>query len=88
MGIVSAVIVFLCAWWTVLFAVLPWGIVRDENTEHFHGGGAPVDPQLKKKLLITTGLALLILLIIYVLIEIDVINFRQLAGRMMAEDLN
>ena len=38
----------------VLFAVLPWGVRREENPEIGHDPGAPAVSHLKRKLVITT----------------------------------
>ena len=50
--------IYFILWWTVLFAVLPWG-VRSQKEAGVTPGvgtdpGAPVLPQLVKKALITT----------------------------------
>lgn len=52
-----AVAVFFTIWWTVLFAVLPWGVrSQRENGEVVPGSepGAPTAPLLVKKALWTT----------------------------------
>lgn len=72
MDIFTGIIVFLLVWWTALFLVLPWGLERDEN-------GTPKAPKLKKKALITTMVSFCIWLLLYVLIESDMISFREMA---------
>ncbi len=79
MGIVTGVIVFLLIWWTGLFAVLPFGHGREID-------GTPVKPNMKKKLIINTVLAIVIWGIVYALIEADVISFRDMAMQMIEED--
>ena len=79
MGPVTGIIVFLLVWWTGLFAVLPFGHRRDED-------GTPVQANMKKKLLINTGLAVVIWLIVFALIEADIISFREMANEMIKED--
>lgn len=87
MGWVSGIVVFLLTWWTVIFMVLPWGVQRDEgDTARLHGGCAPSNPNLKKKLAITTVLAAVIWIIIYILMEMDIISFHDLATQMVDED--
>jgi predicted secreted protein len=51
---------FIFVWWIVLFMVLPWGIQREDNLEQGHEAGAPKNPRLKLKLLVTTGISVLI----------------------------
>jgi predicted secreted protein len=59
-GIGSQFFIFLIIWWLVLFAVLPWGIRRQESDEVGHDPGAPANPMLLKKAMITTAIAVLI----------------------------
>lgn len=87
MSIVSAIVVYLLAWWVTLFAVLPWGLSYDAGSkEDGHMPGAPPIPNLKKKFLITTVIAFVILGIVYALIESNIIDFYGEAARMMEED--
>lgn len=81
MSIVGTIVIFLITWWTVLFTVLPWGVksrheAPDDGVEGAEPG-APVDPQLKRKLLITTCIALVITAALSTLIASGLINFRQ-----------
>jgi predicted secreted protein len=58
MNITLALAIYFILWWTVLFAVLPFGvrshreagITPGEGTDH----GAPVLPKLVKKAIVTT----------------------------------
>lgn len=57
MTIGGGLAVYFVIWWTVLFAVLPFGIrSQHESGEIAHGSepGAPAIPNLKRKALITT----------------------------------
>lgn len=56
----SNIFFFLIIWWLVLFTVLPWGVRRQESDDVGHDPGAPANPMLLKKALITTAIALLI----------------------------
>lgn len=49
--------IFFTMWWTVLFAILPLGVrSQHEEGERLAGTdpGAPVDPQLGRKAVLTT----------------------------------
>lgn len=72
MGWFTGIIVYLMIWWTTLFAVLPWSLKRDED-------GTPNDPKLIQKLMINTTIACTLWVIIYLLIETDLISFREIA---------
>ena len=52
--------VYVVLWWLVLFAVLPFGVQRQENPEPGHDPGAPAVTHLKKKLIATTLITLVI----------------------------
>ena len=88
MSPVSVLIGFILSWWTALFAVLPWGLRQENPQDHQDGQmpGAPDNPNLKVKFLVTTGIAVLLTLIVYILIQLEVINFFEEAEQMMIED--
>lgn len=86
MNIVSGIVVFLLLWWTVLFTVLPFGARMNDLPPEKGIQAAPENPYLKKKLLITTAISALLWLVVYLLIKIDIIDFRELAGQMAAHD--
>lgn len=64
MGPMTGIAVFITVWWTVLFAVLPWGVVShaEAGIDKGDGGdpGAPVDPKLKQKFFTTTWISVLV----------------------------
>lgn len=86
MSIVSAIIVYILAWWMCLFCILPWGLSFDENKDPGHMPGAPSIPNIKKKFMITTGVAFIVLGLVYALLEMELINFYDVAETMMKED--
>ena len=60
MNLIGSIFIYIVVWWVVLFAVLPWGVRRNENPEPGHDPGAPVNPQLGRKAIITTVISLLL----------------------------
>ena len=63
MPITTAIAIFFLIWWVVLFAVLPWGVRSQHEGGEMAPGtdpGAPVIPDLKRKLLWTTLVSILI----------------------------
>lgn len=78
MGPISGTVVYLITWWTVLFAVLPWG-VRQPDQPHDFVGGAPVKANMKKKLIATTLISAVIWCVIAYLMHIKVVDFRSSA---------
>ncbi|SEF91754.1 DUF1467 family protein [Bosea lathyri] len=60
MTIVGGLALYFVIWWTVLFAVLPFGVHSQAETGNVTEGtepGAPVLPGLLKKALITSVIA-------------------------------
>jgi len=80
MGWVSAFTTFTIIWWTVLFAVLPLGVRRSEAVEAGHDPGAPENPQILRKMAITTGISIAIFAVVFAIVESDLISFRRMAG--------
>ena len=81
MNPVTAVVVFILIWWVTLFTVLPWGVRRTENPEEGHDQGAPARPMLLRKLLITTGISVILFGITYGVIETSGLSLRDLSDR-------
>ena len=81
MGITGSIIVYVMIWWVIFFSVLPVGI--RSNKEVFKdkiGGadpGAPKNPKIGKKFLITTLSTTIIFLVIYYLVKFDLLNLRE-----------
>jgi predicted secreted protein len=63
-------------WWVVLFTVLPFGVKVAENPEKGHADGAPERPMMWRKVGITTLVACVVWLGVYVLVESDLISIR------------
>jgi predicted secreted protein len=81
MNPVTAVVLFIIIWWLILFLVLPWGVRRTENPEEGHDPGAPARPMLVRKLLITSGIAIILFAVIFGIIEWGGFSLRELADR-------
>jgi predicted secreted protein len=73
----TGVFAYVIIWWLVLFVVLPWGNRRPENPEPGHDPGAPANPRLGMKAMLTTGIATVLFLIVWGLMESGWISFRQ-----------
>jgi predicted secreted protein len=86
MDIITSVVVYLSIWWLVLYTVLPWGVKPEENPQTGNAASAPADPRLRRKFLVTSGISAIIWLVVWFLIQHDVIDFRSIAAAMMQED--
>ncbi len=80
MSIVDGVVVYVILWWTVLFAVLPWGVRTLDKPPLGHAVGAPEQPRLWRKALWTTVVAAVIWLAVYGLVESNLISFRRMVA--------
>lgn len=83
MSIGASIAIYYVIWWTVLFAVLPWGVRSQLETGEVVEGtepGAPVSPRLLRVVLVNTAVSTLIFVIFYYvytrqLISLDDIPF-------------
>ena len=81
MGITGSIIVYVLIWWIIFFSVLPVGIQsnREKFQEKIEGidPGAPNNPNIAKKFLFTTIITSIIFIVIYYLVEINLLNLRE-----------
>ncbi|MBI3515238.1 MAG: DUF1467 family protein [Proteobacteria bacterium] len=77
---VSGVVLYAILWCIVLFAVLPWGIRPADPSDLGYAAGAPANPQLRKKLVWTTLITAALWLVIFLVVQADVISFRDWAA--------
>jgi predicted secreted protein len=82
MTVFTGLAIYFTIWWTVLFAVLPWGVVShaEAGIDKGDGGdpGAPVDPKIKQKFLITTAIATVIYGLVCLIIWSGVVKLPSL----------
>ena len=80
-GPVTLIAIYLTIWWTVLFAILPIGVVSRADAGLPNDGsdpGAPVDPKLKKKFFTTTWIAVVIFAALWLTIKSGIVTLPQL----------
>ena len=56
MDLVGGIVSFLIIWVIVLFMVLPFGVKQPDELEPGHMPGAPENPRIGLKFLVTTGI--------------------------------
>ena len=70
MPITTAIAIYFLIWWVVLFAVLPWGVrSQHESGDEVAPGtdpGAPAIPDLRRKLVWTTLVSIVVFACCYV----------------------
>jgi predicted secreted protein len=70
MPVTTGVAIFFLIWWVVLFAVLPWGIRSQQEEGAVAPGtdpGAPVLPRLRRVLIWTTLVSIMVFAGCYVI---------------------
>ncbi len=81
MGFVTLILVYVVIWWLVFFAALPVGVKHQqepgESTVEGTDPGAPSNPNLKKKALYTSVIALVLTIAYYFVAASDLISFRS-----------
>ena len=78
MNAFTAVVLYLLIWWTVLFAVLPFGARPVAEADELTGWrGVPAQPRILRKIIITTLVAAIMWGIAYGLITSGWISFRS-----------
>ena len=81
MGITGSIIVYVMIWWIIFFSILPVGIKSNkeafkESIEGFDPG-APKNPKIGKKFLITTIITSILFIMIYYIVELGFFNLRN-----------
>ncbi|MGH6948958.1 MAG: DUF1467 family protein [Kiloniellales bacterium] len=67
----TGILLYTIVWWVVIFAVLPWGVRREENPQPGHADGAPKNPMLARKIAITSAISAVIWVAIYLVVLYD-----------------
>ena len=83
MSLATAIAIYFIIWWTVLFAVLPWGVRSQEESGAVIKGtdpGAPAVPRLRRKLIWTSIVAAIVFAIWYVVYVFRLIAIEDLAA--------
>ena len=81
-GVMTQVFIYLVIWWLTLFVVLPWGVRRMEQSETGHDPGAPKNPMLLKKAIITTVMAAIIWGAAFLFFHVYGFTLLELIGKM------
>ncbi len=79
MNFAEILVVYVIAWWLVLFMVLPFGISRVDPSTLLPGQdpGSPAKGRMILKLVITSAIALVILGIYYLVATSGLVSFRS-----------
>ena len=79
MSITGSIVIFVILWWIVFFSLLP--IDDNRKRQDIIKGtdpGAPENPKMLKKIILSTLITSLIFIILYLLVKYDYFNLRNL----------
>ena len=81
MGITGSIIIYVMIWWIIFFSILPIGIksnkeVFKDSMEGFDPG-APKNPKIAKKFLMTTIITSILFTMIYYVVDLGYFNLRN-----------
>jgi len=81
MGITGSIIIYVMIWWVIFFSILPVGIQSNKEIfkERLEGAdpGAPNNPKIAKKFLITTIITSILFILIYYFVNNGFFNLRE-----------
>ena len=78
MDFVSGLVVFILLWWWVFLMSLPFGVKAPDEVESGHATSAPERPMLRRKVTVSTGIATVLFVIVYWIIETGFITLSEL----------
>jgi len=81
MDFVTGLVVYLIVWWLALFTILPLGVTGQAESGQIVPGtesGAPVIANLKAKAWMTTVMAAIVWLILFVVLEYQLISLNDI----------
>ena len=76
MNWLTGIVVYILVWWVTLFAILPLWVTPTDSGDPGYAAGAPQRPLLLRKLLLTTAVAAVIWLGIYIVVSEPWLSFR------------
>ena len=76
MNWLTGIVVYILVWWVTLFAILPLWVTPADPEEPGFAAGAPRRPLMLRKVAVTTVLATIIWLGIYVVVSEPWFSFR------------
>jgi|TARA_B100000287_G_scaffold429001_1_gene481443 predicted secreted protein len=60
-------VIYLILWWLIFFITLPFGVKKEINVKFGNDPGAPINANIKKKVIVTTFVTFFLTLIIILL---------------------
>ena len=70
MSLLSSIVIYFVIWWISLFIFLPIEVSKQKKIKKGNDPGAPENPKLKKKFVLTTVFSLLIWAMVFLWVNI------------------
>ena len=80
MNFYNTAFIYILVWWVTLFTVLPLNIERHDEKGKGYDPGAPKHPQLKKKLILNSIIAAIVVFIIWMAVKLGFVHWHQWFG--------
>ncbi len=61
------IVIFVVIWWLVLFTILPLGVQKEDKILGGNDPGAPKNPMLKKKIILTSVISFFLSIIVSII---------------------
>jgi predicted secreted protein len=85
MSLMGSLVIFVILWMIIFFMILPLKIKSQLEQQSITPGtdpGAPSNPQMYRKFIITTVISLFVFAIIYLLSYFEIINLREFFSKL------
>ncbi|PPR32345.1 MAG: hypothetical protein CFH28_00023 [Alphaproteobacteria bacterium MarineAlpha6_Bin6] len=69
-------LIYVIIWWIVVFTILPIGVRKSDKTEKGHAEGAPDNPLILKKFIITSIIAFILWLCVFYIIKKEIFSYQ------------
>lgn len=86
MSVIEGLVAYFLIWWVVIFTTLPFGIEEPDKYVPGQMHGAPKEHGLKKKLILTTVISFVVWLIVFFVMNLELIDFYEIAESMSEKD--
>ncbi len=80
MSWVTHLAVYFVIWWLTFFMVLPFGVHSEDKVEQGNDPGAPKQSRIFLKIVINTGVAFLVWLVVFIADRYDLVTIRDFGG--------
>ena len=79
MSFTGLAIIYIILWWIIFFVILPIDVDRAKPAKiEGEDPGSPENPKMLKKFIYSTGISMILFVIIYLLMKFEYLNLRNI----------